>query len=206
MTPKEIVIRAIGRAKADILFEIEELELSYDHPCTSVDEGLLNSFASASLNHLVHIIEIHRKERRLNDSYSALLKERGLPILKTQDSYALSFPQLCPVPIRYIPEDLDDILLEYGRQMAHLCQIVESLLVDMKSRLLAGKIIETSIESLAGDLLNKYNMHVKVVCQKDGAWKCILESTQASASIAFFSDAEHIREDIDRCAQRIEIR
>jgi hypothetical protein len=110
------------------------------------------------------------------------------------------------VPIRYIPEDLDDILLEYGRQMGHLCQIVESLLVDMKSRLLAGKIIETSIESLAGDLLNKYNMHVKVVCQKDGAWKCILKSTQTSASIAFFSDAEHIREDIDRCAQRIEIR
>ena len=27
MTPKEIVIRAIERAKADILFELEELEL-----------------------------------------------------------------------------------------------------------------------------------------------------------------------------------
>lgn len=52
-------------------------------------------------------------------------------------------------------------------------------------------------------LLVRHSMEIKVICQRRGGWKCILSSTLFETSMAFFSDAEHIREDIERCANRI---
>jgi hypothetical protein len=81
--------------------------------------------------------------------------------------------------------------------------IVQEELLDYRSGIMAGKIIGTSIEFKAGDLLSFYNMAIKVVCQEDGAWKCTLTSTMFEASITFFSDALHIREDIERCSEQL---
>ena len=44
MTPRELVQRAIDKARADMQYDLEQLELWYDEPQTNVDDGLVDSF------------------------------------------------------------------------------------------------------------------------------------------------------------------
>jgi hypothetical protein len=124
-------------------------------------------------------------------------------VIHTQEGYAIHISGLKPVTIRAIPKGLEELLLEFSRQKRYFRDILESELIDFKARMLAGNIAETTIRSVAGDLLTKYSMEIKVVSLRDGTWKCILSSTILEVSIAFFSDAEHIRNDIERCSMRI---
>ena len=44
MTPKELAQRAIDKARADMQYDLEQLELWYDEPQTNVDDELVDSF------------------------------------------------------------------------------------------------------------------------------------------------------------------
>lgn len=199
MTPKELVNFAIEKAKTDFQYNIEQLELYYDHSQKIIDEDFINSFCEDCLKHLVRLISIHR------GGIEYLYNPSSLPehVVRTQEGYAIHISGVEPVTIRAIPEDLEELLLEFGRQKRYFRDILESELIDFKARMLAGNIAATTIRSVAGDLLAKYSMEIKVVSLRDGTWKCILSSTILEVSIAFFSDAEHIRNDIERCSMRI---
>lgn len=199
MTPKELVNFAIEKAKTDFQYNLEQLELYYDHSQKIIDEDFINSFCEDCLKHLVRLISIHR------GGIEYLYNPSSLPehVVRTQEGYAIHISGVEPVTIRAIPEDLEELLLEFGRQKRCFRDILESDLIDFKARMLAGNIAATTIRSVAGDLLAKYSMEIKVVSLRDGTWKCILSSTILEVSIAFFSDAEHIRNDIERCSMRI---
>ena len=199
MTPKELVNFAIEKAKTDFQYNLEQLELYYDHSQKIIDEDFINSFCEDCLKHLVRLISIHR------GGIEYLYNTSGLPehVVRTQEGYAIHISGVEPVTIRAIPEDLEELLLEFGRQKRYFRDILESELIDFKARMLAGNIAATTIRSLVGDLLAKYSMEIKVISLRDGTWKCTLSSTVFEASITFFSDAEHIRTDIERCSIRI---
>lgn len=199
MTPKELVNFAIEKAKTDFQYNLEQLELYYDHSQKIIDEDFINSFCEDCLKHLVRLISIHR------GGIEYLYNPSSLPehVVRTQEGYAIHISGVEPVTIRAIPEDLEELLLEFGRQKRYFRDILESELIDFKARMLAGNIAATTIRFVAGDLLAKYSMEIKVVSLRDGTWKCILSSTILEVSIAFFSDAEHIRNDIERCSMRI---
>ena len=199
MTPKELVNFAIEKAKTDFQYNLEQLELYYDHSQKIIDEDFINSFCEDCLKHLVRLISIHR------GGIEYLYNPSSLPehVVRTQEGYAIHISGVEPVTIRAIPEDLEELLLEFGRQKRCFRDILESDLIDFKARMLAGNIAATTIRSVAGDLLAKYSMVIKVVSLRDGTLKCILSSTILEVSIAFFSDAEHIRNDIERCSMRI---
>ena len=199
MTPRELVNFAIEKAKTDFQYNLEQLELYYDHSQKIIDEDFINSFCEDCLKHLVRLISINR------GGIEYLYNPSSLPeyVVRTQEGYAIHISGLEPVTIRSIPEDLEGLLQEFGRQKRYFRDILESELIDFKARMLAGNIAATTIRSVAGDLLAKYSMEIKVVSLRDGTWKCILSSTILEVSIAFFSDAEHIRNDIERCSIRI---
>ena len=199
MTPEELVNFAIEKAKTDFQYNLEQLELYYDYSQKIVDQDFINSFSENCLKHLVRLISIHR------DGIEYLYNTSGLPkhVIHTQEGYAIHISGLKPVTIRAIPKGLEELLLEFSRQKRCFRDILESDLIDFKARMLAGNIAATTIRSVAGDLLAKYSMEIKVVSLRDGTWKCILSSTILVVSIAFFSDAEHIRNDIERCSMRI---
>ena len=199
MTPKELVNFAIEKAKTDFQYNLEQLELYYDHSQKIIDEDFINSFCEDCLKHLVRLISIHR------GGIEYLYNPSSLPehVVRTQEGYAIHISGLKPVSIRVIPKGFEELLLEFSWQKICFRDILESELIDFKARMLAGNIAATTIRSLAGDLLAKYSMEIKVISLRDGTWKCILSSTILEVSIAFFSDAEHIRSDIERCSIRI---
>lgn len=199
MTTRELVNFAIEKAKTDFQYNLEQLELYYDHSQKIVDEELINSFSEDCLKHLMRLISIHHA------GIEYLYNTSGLPkhVIHTQEGYAVHISGLKPVSIRAIPKGFEELLLEFGRQKRYFRDILESELIDFKARMLAGNIAATTIRSVAGDLLAKYSMEIKVVSLRDGTWKCILSSTILEVSIAIFSDAEHIRSDIVRCSMRI---
>lgn len=199
MTPRELVNFAIEKAKTDFQYNLEQLELYHDYSQKIVDQDFINSFSEDCLKHLVRLISIHR------GGIEYLYNPSSLPehVVRTQEGYAIHISGLEPVTIRAIPEDLQELLLEFGRQKRYFRDILENELIDFKARMLAGNIASTTIRSVAGDLLAKYSMEIKVVSLRDGTWKCILSSTILEVSIAFFSDAVHIRSDIERCSIRI---
>jgi hypothetical protein len=199
MTTRDLVNFAIEKAQTDFQYKLEQLELYYDLSQKIVDEELINSFSEDCLKHLMRLISIHHA------GIEYLYNTSGLPkhVIHTQEGYAIHISGLKPVTIRAIPKGLEELLLELSRQKRYFRDILESELIDFKARMLAGNIAETTIRSVAGDLLAKYSMEIKVVSLRDGTWKCILSSTILEVSIAFFSDAEHIRSDIVRCSMRI---
>ena len=50
---------AIEKAKTDLQYNLEQLELYYDHSQKIVDEELINSFSEDCLKHLMRLISIH---------------------------------------------------------------------------------------------------------------------------------------------------
>ena len=59
MTTRELVNFAIEKAKTDFQYNLEQLELYYDHSQKIVDEELINSFSEDCLKHLMRLISIH---------------------------------------------------------------------------------------------------------------------------------------------------
>lgn len=203
MTSREIVRRAIGKARADIQNDLEEQELWYGHSKTVVDDELVESFDENCLTHLTRLMTHHCKSRKTADAVSGHTSSRGYQIGRIPGGYVVCIGRNCSSVISYLPDNIDEVLEEYCRMRQSFRDIVQEELLDYRSGIMAGKIIGTSIEFKAGDLLSFYNMTIKVVCQEDGAWKCTLTSTMFEASITFFSDALHIREDIERCSEQL---
>ena len=203
MTPKELVHRAIDKARTDIQYDLEQLELWYDHPQTNVDDVFIGSFENYCLNHLVSLLTHYCKARKSPDSSTDYTDCDGYQIGRIPNGYVICIERKYSSIIPYLPENIEEVLDEYCNMRKSFRHILEQEYIDFKSGIMAGRIIGTSINSLAGDILDKYSMQIKVLCQKDGAWKCTLTSTLFEVSITFFSDAEHIREDIERSSMKL---
>ena len=203
VTSKELVLRAIGKARTDIQYDLEQLELWYEHPQANVDDEIIGSFENYCLNHLVSTLTHYCKVRKSPDSSTDYSNCNGYQIGRIPNGYVICIERKYSSIIPYLPENIDDVLAEYCNMRKSFRHILEQEYIDFKSGIMAGRIIGTSINSLAGDILDKYSMQIKVLCQKDGAWKCTLTSTLFEVSITFFSDAEHIREDIERCSMKL---
>lgn len=105
--------------------------------------------------------------------------------------------------ISFLPKNIHEILDEYCNMRKNFRDIVEDEFRGFRADITAGMIAEKSIEFIAADLLVFYNVTIRVICQEYSGWKCLLSSTMFDASISFFSDADHIREDIERCSVKI---
>lgn len=203
MTPKELIQRAIDKARADMQYDLEQLELWYDEPQTNVDDGLVDSFDESCLNHIIRLMTHYCQSRKGPDAVAGYTSSKGYQIGRIPGGYVISIDGKYSSTIHYLPEDIDEVLEEYCTMRQSFRDIVQEEFIDFRSGIMAGRIIGTSIEFKAEDLLAFYNMTIKVVCQEDGAWKCTLNSTMFEASITFFSDALHIREDIERCSEQL---
>lgn len=200
VTSKELVLRAIDKAKTDIQYNLEQLELWYGYPKAMVDHHSIRDFEKYCLSHLVILLTHYCKVRKSPDSSTDYADCNGYQIGRIPNGYVICIERKYSSIIPYLPENIEEVLDDYCNMRKSFRDILEKEYIDFRSGIMAGRIIGTSINSLAGDLLDKYSIQIKVVCQKDGAWKCTMTSTMFEASITFFSDSEHIREDIERCS------
>ena len=203
MTPKELVQRAIDKARADIRYDFEQLELWYDHPQTNVDDRLIDSFEDSCLDHMTRLITLHCKERCCADISTRMANSGEYQIGCLPIGYVIFIDGKHSSTISFLPKNIQEILDEYCTMRKNFGDIVEDEFRGFRADITAGLIAEKSIEFIAADLLVFYNVTIKVICQEDRGWKCHLSSTMFDASISFFSDADHIREDIERCATKI---
>lgn len=100
-------------------------------------------------------------------------------------------------------EEAEAIREEYRQRKKDFHDIAQKVLMRFNCAMMAGKIAEATIESIATDLLEAYKADIKVICMDDGAWKCHMWSPEHHRGMVFFSDASQIREDIERCAKQI---
>ena len=203
MTPKELVQRSVDKARADSRYDFEQLELWYDHPQTNVDDRLIDSFEDSCLDHLTRLITLHCKERCGADISTRMANSGEYQIGCLPIGYVIFIDGKNSSTISFLPKNIQEILDEYCNMRKNFRDIVEDEFRGFRADITAGLIAEKSIEFIAADLLDFYNVTIKVICQKDIGWKCLLSSTMFDASISFFSDADHIREDIERCSVKI---
>jgi hypothetical protein len=203
MTPKELVQRSVDKARADIRYDFEQLELWYDLPQTNVDDRLIDSFEESCLNHLTRLITLHCKDRCGADISTRMANSGEYQIGCLPIGYVIFIDGKNSSTISFLPKNIQEILDEYCNMRKNFRDIVEDEFRGFRADITAGLIAEKSIEFIAADLLVFYNVTIKVICQEDRGWKCLLSSTMFDASISFFSDADHIREDIERCATKI---
>ena len=203
MTPKELVQRSVDKARADIRYDFEQLELWYDHPQTNVDDRLIDSFEDSCLDHMTRLITLHCKERCCADISTRMANSGEYQIGCLPIGYVIFIDGKHSSTISFLPKNIQEILDEYCTMRKNFGDIVEDEFRGFRADITAGLIAEKSIEFIAADLLVFYNVTIKVICQEDRGWKCHLSSTMFDASISFFSDADHIREDIERCATKI---
>lgn len=203
MTPKELVQRSVDKARADIRYDFEQLELWYDHPQTNVDDRLIDSFEDSCLDHLTRLITLHCKERCDADISTRMANSGEYQIGCLPIGYVIFIDGKHSSTISFLPKNIQEILDEYCNIRKNFGDIVEDEFRGFRADITAGLIAEKSIEFIAADLLVFYNVTIKVICQEDKGWKCHLSSTMLDASISFFSDADHIRDDIERCVAKI---
>lgn len=203
MTPKELVQRSVDKARADIRYDFEQLELWYDHPQTNVDDRLIDSFEDSCLDHMTRLITLHCKERCCADISTRMANSGEYQIGCLPIGYVIFIDGKHSSTISFLPKNIQEILDEYCTMRKNFRDIGEDEFRGFRADITAGLIAEKSIEFIAADLMVFYNVTIKVICQKDKGWKCHLSSTMFDASISFFSDADHIRDDIERCAAKI---
>lgn len=113
MTPKELVQRAIDKARADMQYDLEQLELWYNKPQTNVDDELVDSFEESSLNHLIRLMTHHCQSRKGLDAVAGYTSSRGYQIGRIPGGYVISIDGKYSSTIPYLPKDIDEVLDEY---------------------------------------------------------------------------------------------
>lgn len=199
MNAQELVSIAVERSKADLEYKLECLELQYGHRYSSVDDDLVRSYAYDCLRNVIRLV-MHHRRREHPAAEEAILRRLHPYIRKAPDGYTLNFQGMKPAHIRFLPDGIGAILEEFNRQRRDFRTIVEEEFIDFKARLLAGRISETAIVAVASDLLSGHDVSVKVICRKDGSWKCIVTTNELTQHVSCFSDADDIREAIGRCS------
>ena len=174
MTPKELVQRSVDKARADIRYDFEQLELWYDHPQTNVDDRLIDSFEDSCLDHLTRLITLHCKERCGADISTRMANSGEYQIGCLPIGYVIFIDGKNSSTISFLPKNIQEILDEYCTMRKNFGNIVEDEFRGFRADITAGMIAEKAIEFIAADLLVFYNVTIRVICQEYSGWKCLL--------------------------------
>ena len=197
MTPTDIIDIAVQKAKADLLYELENREFIYESPMVDVNDELVKDFTQHCLTHLGRLCTDHVKEF-----------DECLPICNIQtdlyriedreDVHVLRFRGYLLVEIRKVPHDIESILTEFGRRTSYFRRIVEDIYWDFRARCKASEIAMIAVSAITDTILANRGLKLRILCSPDGYWRCLLYSDQDSIAYPFFSRADIIVEDIKR--------
>lgn len=201
MTPKELVDITLNRARTDLLYDLERLEYECERPVHQVDNNLVECFIGFALNRLIKLCAQYRKGHRGESERKIIIGKNTFYVFKLTANHTLMMDNLSPVELRWIPEDLEDILEHFAESLADSWTKVQEIVNDYWTMRKAGDIATSTVSALLKPTLDKEGYEIRIICKQDEVWTCRLHSDQKDLTYVFLSNAETIQQDIIRILQ-----
>ena len=202
MTPKELVDITLDRARTDLLYDLERLEYECERPVHQVDNNLVECFIGFALNRLIKLCAQYRKGHRGESERKIIIGKNTFYVFKLTANHTLVMDNLNPVELRWIPEDLEDILEHFAESLADSWTKVQEIVNDYWTMRKSGEIAISTAYALVKPCLDKEGYEIRIICNQKNIWNCSLHSEQKNLTYGFLSNAERIQQDIIRILRR----
>lgn len=197
MTAKELVNIAFRGARTDLLYDLERHEQD-ELPVYQVYKNLVECFVEFALERLIKLCSQYRKGHIGESERKIIIGEKTFYIFKLTGSYTLVMDNMNPVELRWIPEDLEDILEHFAESLTDSWDKVQGIVNEYWARRKAGDIATSTVSALLKPTLDKEGYEIRIICKQDEVWNCRLHSDQKDLTYGFLSNAETIQQDIIR--------
>ena len=197
MTAKELVNIAFRGARTDLLYDLERHEQD-ELPVYQVYKNLVECFVEFALERLIKLCSQYRKGHIGESERKIIIGEKTFYIFKLTGSYTLVMDNMNPVELRWIPEDLEDILEHFAESLTDSWDKVQEIVNEYWTMRKAGDIATSTVSALLKPTLDKEGYEIRIICKQDEVWNCRLHSDQKDLTYGFLSNAETIQQDIIR--------
>ena len=200
MTAKELVNIAFRGARTDLLYDLERHEQD-ELPVYQVYKNLVECFVEFALERLIKLCTQYRKGHKGESERKIIIGENAFYIFKLTGTYTLVMDNMNPVELRWIPEDLEDILEHFAESLTNSWDKVQEIVNEYWTMRKAGDIATSTVSALLKPTLDKEGYEIRIICKQDEVWTCRLHSDQKDLTYVFLSNAETIQQDIIRILQ-----
>ena len=200
MTAKELVNIAFRGARTDLLYDLERHEQD-ELPVYQVYKNLVECFVEFALERLIKLCTQYRKGHKGETERKIIIGENAFYIFKLTGTYTLVMDNMNPVELRWIPEDLEDILEHFDESLTNSWDKVQEIVNEYWTMRKAGDIATSTVSALLKPTLDKEGYEIRIICKQDEVWTCRLHSDQKDLTYVFLSNAETIQQDIIRILQ-----
>ena len=200
MTAKELVNIAFRGARTDLLYDLERHEQD-ELPVYQVYKNLVECFVEFALERLIKLCTQYRKGHKGDSERKIIIGEKTFYIFKLRGTYTLMMDNMNPVELRWIPEDLEDILEHFAESLTDSWDKVQEIVNEYWTMRKAGDIATSTVSALLKPTLDKEGYEIRIICKEDEVWTCRLHSDQKDLTYVFLSNAETIQQDIIRILQ-----
>ena len=197
MTAKELVNIAFRGARTDLLYDLERHEQD-ELPVYQVYKNLVECFVEFALERLIKLCSQYRKGHIGESERKIIIGEKTFYIFKLTGIYTLVMDNMNPVELRWIPEDLEDILEHFAESLTDSWHKVQGIVNEYWAMRKAGDIATSTVSALLKPTLDKEGYEIRIICKQDEVWNCRLHSDQKDLTYGFLSNAETIQQDIIR--------
>ena len=197
MTAKELVNIAFRGARTDLLYDLERHEQD-ELPVYQVYKNLVECFVEFALERVIKLCSQYRKGHIGESERKIIIGEKTFYIFKLTGSYTLVMDNMNPVELRWIPEDLEDILEHFAESLTDSWDKVQGIVNEYWTMRKAGDIATSTVSALLKPTLDKEGYEIRIICKQDEVWNCRLHSDQKDLTYGFLSNAETIQQDIIR--------
>lgn len=197
MTAKELVNIAFRGARTDLLYDLERHEQD-ELPVYQVYKNLVECFVEFALERVIKLCSQYRKGHIGESERKIIIGEKTFYIFKLTGSYTLVMDNMNPVELRWIPEDLEDILEHFAESLIDSWDKVQGIVNEYWAMRKAGDIATSTVSALLKHTLDKEGYEIRIICKQDEVWNCRLHSDQKDLTYGFLSNAETIQQDIIR--------
>ena len=202
MTPKELVDITLDRARTDLLYDLERLEHECERPVHQVDNNLVECFIGFALNRLIKLCAQYRKGHRGESERKIIIGKNTFYVFKLTANHTLVMDNLSPVELRWVPEDLEDILEHFAESLTDSWDKVQEIVNEYWTMRKAGDIATSTVSALLKPTLDKEGYEIRIICKQEEVWNCSLHSEQKGLTYGFLSNAERVQQDIIRILRR----
>ena len=197
MTAKELVNIAFRGARTDLLYDLERHEQD-ELPVYQVYKSLVDCFVEFARERVIKLCSQYRKGHIGESERKIIIGEKTFYIFKLTGSYTLVMDNMNPVELRWIPEDLEDILEHFAESLTDSWDKVQGIVNEYWTMRKAGDIATSTVSALLKPTLDKEGYEIRIICKQDEVWNCRLHSDQKDLTYGFLSNAETIQQDIIR--------
>ena len=200
MTAKELVNIAFRGARTDLLYDLERHEQD-ELPVYQVYKNLVECFVEFALERLIKLCTQYRKGHKGESERKIIIGENAFYIFKLTGTYTLVMDNMNPVELRWVPEDLEDILEHFAESLTDSWDKAQEIVNEYWTMRKAGDIATSTVSALLKPTLDKEGYEIRIICKEDEVWTCRLHSDQKDLTYVFLSNAETIQQDIIRILQ-----